>query len=114
MTRMTGPDCAVMCNFQKYTHTRIHLMNTHTNTHAQTHIHTQTHKHGGGGRARNEDKYENEHECRVVSENRSGKGDKNRDEGRGEREPGNLQSGRVGLEDARGGATPTSNQEPRT
>ena len=29
MTRMTGPDCAVMCN----------LINTHTHTH--THTHTQ-------------------------------------------------------------------------
>ena len=33
MTRMTGPDCAVMCN----------LINTHTHTH--THTHTRTHAH---------------------------------------------------------------------
>ena len=34
MTRMTGPDCAVMCNF-KLTHTHImcNLINTHTHTH---------------------------------------------------------------------------------
>ena len=31
MTRMTGPDCAVMCN----------LINTHAHKH--THTHTQTH-----------------------------------------------------------------------
>ena len=30
MTRMTGPDCAVMCN----------LINTHTHTHTRTHIHS--------------------------------------------------------------------------
>ena len=30
MTRMTGPDCVVMCN----------LINTHTHTHARTHTHT--------------------------------------------------------------------------
>ena len=29
MTRMTGPDCAVMCN----------LINTHTHTHNHTHTH---------------------------------------------------------------------------
>ena len=33
MTRMTGPDCAVMCNL--------------INTHAHTHIHTHTHAGGG-------------------------------------------------------------------
>ena len=32
MTRMTGPDCAVMCN----------LINTHTHTHKYTHTHTHT------------------------------------------------------------------------
>ena len=31
MTRMTGPDCAVMCN----------LINIYTYTHTQTHTHTQ-------------------------------------------------------------------------
>ena len=31
MTRMTGPDCAVMCN----------LINTHTHTHIYTHTHTE-------------------------------------------------------------------------
>ena len=34
MTRMTGPDCVVMCN----------LINTHTHTHT-THTHTHTHTH---------------------------------------------------------------------
>ena len=33
MTRMTRPDCAVMCN----------LINTHTHTHIHTHTHTHTH-----------------------------------------------------------------------
>ena len=33
MTRMTGPDCAVMCD----------LINTHADTHADTHTHTHTH-----------------------------------------------------------------------
>ena len=32
MTRMTGPDCAVMCN----------LINTHTHTHTHTQTNTQT------------------------------------------------------------------------
>ena len=34
MTRMTGPDCVVMCN----------LINTHTHTHTHTHIHIHTNK----------------------------------------------------------------------
>ena len=39
-------------------------------------------------------------------------GDDNKDEGGGEKEPGNLRSGiRGGSEDARGEATPTSNQQ---
>ena len=33
MTRMTGPDCAVMCN----------LINTHTHTHIHTYILTYIH-----------------------------------------------------------------------
>ena len=43
MTRMTGPDCAVMCNLkntQTDAHTRTH---TQTHTHAHTHRHTHTH-----------------------------------------------------------------------
>ena len=32
MTRMTGPDCAVICN----------LINTRTHTHTHTHTHTRT------------------------------------------------------------------------
>ena len=32
MTRMTGPDCVVMCN----------LINTHTHTHTHTYTHTHT------------------------------------------------------------------------
>ena len=32
MTRMTGPECAVMCN----------LINTHTHTHTHTHIHASS------------------------------------------------------------------------
>ena len=39
MTRMTGPDCVVMCNLIN-THTH-----THTHTHTYTHIHTHTHTH---------------------------------------------------------------------
>ena len=36
VTKMTGPDCAVMCN----------LINTHTHTHTHTHTqHTHTHTH---------------------------------------------------------------------
>ena len=47
MTRMTGPDCTVMCNsINPHTHT-----NTHTHTHNHTHTHTHTHTgRGGGGR----------------------------------------------------------------
>ena len=38
MTRMTGPDCAVMCN----------LINTHTHTHTHKHTHTHAlHAHRG-------------------------------------------------------------------
>ena len=54
MTRMTGPDCAVMCNFiNTHTHTRAvmcNLINTHvhTNTHTRTHTHTQTNRGVGG------------------------------------------------------------------
>ena len=33
MTRMTGPDCVVMCN----------LINTHTHIHTHTHTHKHTH-----------------------------------------------------------------------
>ena len=45
---------------------------------------------------------------------RSGNGDESRDEAGGEREPGNLRScKRGGSEDARGGAAPTSNQQPQ-
>ena len=37
MTRMTGPDCVVMCNLvNTYIHTYIEL---HTYTHTHTHIH---------------------------------------------------------------------------
>ena len=46
--------------------------------------------------------------------NGSGNADENRDEGGGEKAPRNLQSGgRRGSEDARGGVTPTSNQQPQ-
>ena len=34
MTRMTGPDCVVMCN----------IINTHTHTHIHTHKHTSSSK----------------------------------------------------------------------
>ena len=37
MTRMTGPDCAVMCN----------LINTHTHAHTRIHTHRATRKQGG-------------------------------------------------------------------
>ena len=40
MTRMTGPDCAVMCN----------LINTHTHTH--THTNTHTYRETEKGKAR--------------------------------------------------------------
>ena len=44
MTRMTRPDCAVMCNLiNTHTHT-CNLINTHTHTH--THTHTQKRKVG--------------------------------------------------------------------
>ena len=36
MTRMTGPDCAVMCT----------LINTHTHMHTQAHAHTQRRRSG--------------------------------------------------------------------
>ena len=66
-----------------------------------------------GGGDGNEAEYGNEHECRDGGENGSGDGDENVDEGGEERESGNLRSGnRCGSEDTRGGATPTSNQQP--
>ena len=47
MTRMTRPDCAVMCNLiNTYTHIHTHTHNlTNTHTHTHTHIHTHTHTH---------------------------------------------------------------------
>ena len=39
MTRMTGPDCAVMCNLIIYIHTYIHI---------HTYKHTYIHKEAGG------------------------------------------------------------------
>ena len=45
MTRMTRPDCVVMCN----------LINTHIHTHTHTHIHTHTHTHGDGNGDGSED-----------------------------------------------------------
>ena len=50
MTRMAGPDCAVMCNFKKHTHTHTH---THTSKYIHKHTHTHTHsctrRAGNGG-----------------------------------------------------------------
>ena len=43
MTRMTGPDCAVMCN----------LINTHIHTHTHTHIQPPTSSTIAGGRGCN-------------------------------------------------------------
>ena len=41
MTRMTGPDCVVMCNLiNTHTHNKIH---THTHNKIHTHTHTHTH-----------------------------------------------------------------------
>ena len=41
MTRMTGPDCVVMCNLiNTYIHTDIH---THTYIHIHTYVHTYIH-----------------------------------------------------------------------
>ena len=38
MTRMTGPDCAVMCSLMStHTRTHTHILNTHTHTHTHTH-----------------------------------------------------------------------------
>ena len=43
MTRMTGPDCAVLRNLMNiYTHTHTHK---HTNMQTHTHTNTHTHKH---------------------------------------------------------------------
>ena len=50
MTRMTGPDCVVMCNLiNTHTHTHTHpcavmcnLINTHTHTHSHSHTDTNT------------------------------------------------------------------------
>ena len=76
---------------------------------------------GGGGDGR-EDEYGDEHDTRDGGENWSGHesrngredGDEKRDEGGGEKEPGNLRSGnRGGSEDARRRAAPTSNQQPQ-
>ena len=122
MTRMTGPDCAVMRN----------LINTYTHTLIITHSHTQILTEGwegrngdgnrdGGGNGR-EDEYGDEHEGSDGGENgsESGNGERgengheNRDEGGGEREPGNLNSGNRGVsQDARRRATQTSNRQPQ-
>ena len=65
-----------------------------------------------GGRYGNEDEYGKEHEGRDGGENGSGNGGENIEEGRGEREPRNLQSGNRGeSEDVQEGATPTNNQQ---
>ena len=43
ITRMTGPDCAVMCNLiNTHTHTHCNLINTHTHTH--THDQCEWHR----------------------------------------------------------------------
>ena len=52
MTRMTGPDCADMCNINKYTHAHTHMqtvMETGTNSGTRT---------SGGGERTNELKLE--------------------------------------------------------
>ena len=68
-----------------------------------------------GGRDVNEVEDENGHKDGDGSENGSGNEGDNREEGGGEREPGNLLSGNGGgSEDARGGATPMSNQQPHS
>ena len=50
MTRMTGPDCVVMCNLiNTYIHTYIH---TYINTYIHTYIHSDnlgSYKEAGGG-----------------------------------------------------------------
>ena len=67
-----------------------------------------------GGRCGNEHEDGDEHEGREWGENGSGNGNENREESGGEIESGYVQSGnRGGLEAARGGATPTSNQQPQ-
>ena len=66
---------------------------------------------GGDG---NEDENRDGHEDRDGGGNGSGNGDESRDGGGRGRELGNVQSGnRSRPEDARGGATPTSNYKPK-
>ena len=67
-------------------------------------------RHGGGDG--NEEEDEDRHEDRDEGRDRSGNGDEIGDDGRGERESGNLgRDIRVGAEDARGEAMPTSIQQ---
>ena len=70
--------------------------------------HGDENRDGGGDRNENEDG--NKHEGRDGGENESGNRNEYRDESGGERRPGNLLSGSLrGSENARRGATPTSN-----
>ena len=55
-TRMTGPDCAVMCN----------LMNTHTHTHTHTHVHTHTNKHTAFRHGHTTSPSQAEYDCTQV------------------------------------------------
>ena len=96
MTRMEESDCGVLCNL--------------TNTHTERERKKERERERDGDGDANEDEYGNTHEGRDGGELGSGNGDDNRDEGGGEREPGNLRNGNRGrLEGVRGGATPTSN-----
>ena len=65
MTRMTGPDCAVMCN----------LINTHTHTHTHTQTYTLSHTHW----QYNKYTYSLTHTHSSGNGNRNGNGDGNGD-----------------------------------
>ena len=68
---------------------------------------------GDGDGNENENEDENGHEDRDGGESGSGNKNDNREEGGGEGEPGNLQSySRGWAKDSRGGAMPTTNQQP--
>ena len=73
MTRMTGPDCAVMCN----------SINTHTHTHTLTYTHESSSsgdgnedgiREGGGGEKKREKPHKSS--CKRHVENGGGLGEK--------------------------------------
>ena len=68
MTRMTGPDCVVMCNLIN-THTH-----THTHSHTQTRVCTRASYRGGDGSEGWEGAYEDRGKIAVGGESGDGNG----------------------------------------